>query len=89
MSISVNKNNIIVDEEELDIYTALELKDVLQGFLEKGMDNIRLDLSKVGSLSTPAAQVMLSAFLSFKKLDIVGELRQSLNEDLRSIGIEL
>lgn len=87
MGISVTNNEIIVDEQELDIYTALELKNVLQGVLENGADDIRLDLSKVSSLSTPAAQVIVSAVRSFKKLDITGDIQPSLNDDLRSMGI--
>lgn len=89
MGISVTENKITMDEEELDIYAALELKNVLQEVLDNGVDDIRLDLSKVRSLSTPAAQVIVSAVRSFRKLDFAGELQQSLNEDIRSIGIEI
>lgn len=89
MGISVTNNEIIVDEEELDIYSSLELKNVLLRVLENGADDIRLDLSRVSSLSTPAAEVIVSAVRSFKKLDFIGEIQQSIYEDLRSIGIEI
>lgn len=88
MGISVMNNEIVVDEEELDIYASLELKDVLLRTLENEVYAIRLDLSSVKSISTPAAQVILSAGRSFKHLDIIGELKPSLTEDLRNLGIE-
>lgn len=88
MGFSVTMNNIVVDEEELDVYSSLELKNVLLQSLENGMDSIKLDLSRVKSISTPGAQVILSAGRTFKQLDIIGGLEPSLKEDIRNLGLE-
>lgn len=89
MGIVTTNNTVTADCEEIDIYAAIEMKEALLGLIEAGMEEAGLDLSRARTLSTPAAQVIVSAVRSFKKLDFIGEVQESLNEDLRSIGIEI
>lgn len=90
MQIIVENNEIIINDSDLDIYAALELKGRLDAFLKEGLKKAVLDLSRVSSLSTPAVQVILSAADEFESLDIKKcPLNQTLIEDLRSIGIKL
>lgn len=93
MNITVNKNGITkvaVGGPELDIYSAIELKESLQLLFDKGLKDIELDLSKATSMSTSAIQVLISGSNSFNKLTIEkGSLQPSIIEDLKSMGINL
>ena len=71
-SIKVSRNCITVNEDDLDIYIALELKDILLDLFEKEKKTITFNLSKVERLSTPGIQAIISATKSFKEVNFKG-----------------
>jgi len=88
MAVTIKKNVITVEDEELDIYIVDELKNTLMELLNKGKKKVTLDLSNVERITTPAAQVIVSAKKSFDHIEIANA-RESIYLDLQKIGVEL
>ena len=90
MSISVNRNTVVVDGPDFDIYDAIELKDALNEFVSKGKKTLNIKLSAAEKVSTPAIQVVLSAFKTFSKCKVdTGDISESVLEDLRLLGVSI
>ncbi len=70
MNITVKGKKVTVKEEELDIYTAAEFKETLEALHNDGVKEVVLDLATVGSVSTPAVQVIAAAQKTFKKFSV-------------------
>ena len=88
MKITVEGNKVSVNEEELDIYSAVELKDRLLELFENGVREVVLDLGIVERISTPGLQVLLSAKRSFDRME-VEELQSCVGDELKMLGVEL
>ena len=88
MSIIVKKNVITITDEELDIYIADELKDTLLGLFNKGKKTVTINLENVEKITTPAAQVIISARKTFKELRIINA-GGMVSDDLQKIGVVL
>ncbi len=88
MGIEIKKNSVVIDEENLDIYTADSLKDVLLELAGKGKKKVVLDMKKVERLTTPALQVILSAKKTFDQVQ-VKSLNKAVVEDLERFGVAL
>ena len=88
MGIAVKKNNVVIDEENLDIYTADRLKETLLELVGKGKTKVVLDMKKVERVTTPALQVILSAKKTFEEVQ-VKSLNKAVNEDLARFGVTL
>lgn len=88
MGIVVKRNVLAVEEEDLDIYIAQELKNAFLDLHKKGKKKITLDLENVERITTPAVQVILSARKSFQELKI-RNAGKALTLDLKNIGVEL
>ena len=88
MGIAVKKNSVVIDEENLDIYTADKLKETLLELVGKGSRKVVLDMKKVERLTTPALQVILSAKKTFEEVQ-VKSLSKAVAEDLERFGVTL
>ena len=90
MSISVSENQVVVEGPDLDIYAAMELRNIFVSLLETGTTDVILNINKVSTLSTPAVQGIISASKSFDNFRIEKDsLQLSLLEEFRSLGIDL
>ena len=88
MGIAVKKNSVVIDEENLDIYTADRLKETLLELAGKGKKKVVLDMKKVERVTTPALQVILSAKKTFEEVQ-VKYLNKVVAEDLERFGVTL
>ncbi|MDH3975006.1 MAG: hypothetical protein OEV42_12065 [Deltaproteobacteria bacterium] len=88
MGIIIKKNVLTVEGEDLDIYIADELKTALLDLYKKGKKKVSLDLVNVERITTPAAQVILSAKKTFSEVKIINA-GGSISLDLKNIGVEL
>jgi len=88
VGIIIKKNVLTVEGEDLDIYIADELKTALLDLYKKGKKKVSLDLVNVERITTPAAQVILSAKKTFSEVKIINA-GGSISLDLKNIGVEL
>jgi anti-anti-sigma regulatory factor len=88
MSVTIKRNTVIVEVEDLDIYAAGSLKDALFGLLDKGKRKVSVDLAKVNRITTPAIQVLISAGKTFAEFN-VSSVSESLAVELKRLGVEL
>lgn len=88
MGIIVKKNVLTVEDEELDIYIAEELKNTFLDLHNEGKKKVSLELGNVERMTTPAAQVIISARKSFRELKIINA-GDSVSLDLKNIGVEI
>ncbi len=88
MSVTIKRNNVIVDVEDLDIYAAGSLKDALFGLFEKGKKKVSVDLAKVNKITTPAIQVLISAGKTFAEFNVTS-VSEPLAVELKRLGVEL
>ena len=88
MSVTIKRNTVIVDVEDLDIYAAGSLKDALFDLLDKGKKKVSVDLAKVNRITTPAIQVLISAGKTFAEFN-VSSVSESLAVELKRLGVEL
>ena len=88
MKITVEGNKVSANEEELDIYSSVELKDRLLELFENGVRDVVLDLSIVERISTSGLQVLLSAKRSFERMEVEG-LQPCVSDELEMLGVEL
>lgn len=88
MGIAVKNNKVIVEEEDLDIYLADELKACLLEVIGKKKKKIVLDLGKVGRITTPAIQVILSAKKSTDNIEVKG-LSVEIQSELKNLGVNI
>lgn len=87
-NIKVSRNCVTINEEDLDIYIALELKDILLALFEKDKKKITFNLSKVERLSTPGIEVIVSATKSFKEVNFKG-LQPSVADVLERLEVPI
>ena len=88
MSVTIKKNCVVVDVEDLDIYAAGSLKDALSGLFEKGKKKVSVDLANVSRITTPAIQVLISAGKTFAEFN-VASISEPLAGELKRLGVEL
>ena len=87
MSVTIKRNVVVVDVEDLDIYAAGSLKDALFGLLEKGKKKVSVDLARVNRITTPAIQVLISAGRTFTEFK-VSSVSEPLAVELKRLGVE-
>ena len=87
MGLVAKKNVLLVEESDLDIYIAGDLKKILIDMLDKGSKKVTIDMKQVERVTTPALQVILGARKSFAELKLKS-LGDSLKEELKKMGIE-
>lgn len=88
MSVTIKRNVVVVDMEDLDIYAAGSLKDALFGLFEKGKKKVSVDLVRVNRITTPAIQVLISAGRTFAEFK-VNSVSEELAVELKRLGVEL
>ncbi|MDT8317659.1 MAG: hypothetical protein RQ824_06675 [bacterium] len=88
MSVTIKRNTVVVDVEDLDIYAAGSLKDALCGLFDKGKRKVSVDLAKVARITTPAIQVLISAGKTFAEFNVTS-ISESLAVELKRLGVEL
>ena len=88
MSVTIKRNCVVVDVEDLDIYAAGSLKDALSALFDKGKKKVSVDLSKVSRITTPATQVLISAGKTFAEFNVTS-ISESLAVELKRLGVEL
>lgn len=88
MSITIKRNTVVVDVDELDIYAAESLKDALFGLFEKGKKKVTVDLASVSKITTPAIQVLISAGRTFTEFK-VSSISEPLAVELKRLGVVL
>lgn len=88
MSITIKRNVVVVDVEDLDIYAAESLKDALFGLFDKGKKKVSVDLAKVSRITTPAIQVLISAGKTFAEFK-VSSVSEALALELKRLGVKL
>ena len=88
MSITVKRNRAIINEDELDIYTAAEVRDTLVVFIEKGKKKVILDMTNVDRVSASGLQVILSAFKTFSDFRLES-VQPQVREELSRLGVSL
>ena len=87
MSVTIKRNIVIVDVEDLDIYATGSLKDALFGLFDKGKRKVSVDLAKVNRITTPAIQVLISAGRTFAEFK-VSSVSKPLALELKRLGVE-
>ena len=88
MSVTIKRNVVVVDVEDLDIYAAGSLKDALFGLFDKGKRKVSVDLARVNRITTPAIQVLISAGRTFAEFK-VSSVSEPLAGELKRLGVEL
>ena len=88
MSVTIKRNVVVVDVEDLDIYAAGSLKDALFGLFDKGKRKVSVDLAKVNRVTTPAIQVLISAGRTFAEFK-VNSVSEPLAIELKRLGVEI
>ena len=88
MSVTIKKNCVVVDVEDLDIYAAGSLKDALSSLFDKGKRKVSVDLAKVSRITTPAVQVLMSAGKTFADFNVVS-INEQLAVEIKRLGVEL
>ena len=88
MSVTIKRNTVVVDVEDLDIYVAGSLKDALFGLSDKGKKKVSVDLTGVNRITTPAIQVLISAGKTFAEFK-VSSVSEQLAVELKRLGVEL
>ncbi|MCK4739327.1 MAG: hypothetical protein KAT46_05205 [Deltaproteobacteria bacterium] len=88
MDIEVKKNKVSITTEDLNIYVAMDLKEVFDELNNKGEQEVSLDISKASSISTPLIQVILSAKKTFKNFTLNKNIASSVTDDTNSLGIK-
>lgn len=86
MSVTIKKNVVVVDVDDLDIYAAGSLKDALSTLQDKGKKKVCVDLSKVGRITTPAIQVLISAGKTFSGFSVTS-ISEPLAVELKRLGV--
>ncbi len=87
MSVTIKRNIVIVDVEDLDIYAVESLKDALFGLFDKGKKKVSVDLSRVNRITTPAIQVLISAGRTFAEFK-VSSVSEQLAVELKRLGVQ-
>jgi len=88
MSVTIKRNIVIVDVEDLDIYAAGSLREALSGIFDKGKRKVSVDLAKVTRITTPAIQVLISAGKTFTEFNVTS-ISEPLAVELKRLGVEL
>lgn len=88
MSVTIKRNCVVVDVEDLDIYAAGSLKDALSTLFDKGKKKVSVDLAKVSRITTPAIQVLISAGKTFAEFNVTS-INETLAVELKRLGVEL
>lgn len=73
MNCEVIQNRVLIQQDELDIYDALTLKEQITSVAASNNNSVVLDLQRVEGISTPIIQILLSFkrdIVDFKILNI-------------------